>query len=79
MALTGEQLDRALCESYHYRYCRQLGQLRSARVIRVTGDPHRVYLERLTAEGMRMGDIKPAFLSRRSGWRSYFETGGLDI
>ena len=76
--LTGEQLDRALCESYHYRYCRQLGQLRSAHVIRVGGNPHRVCLERLTAEGMRMGDIKPAFLSRRSGWRSYFETGGLD-
>ncbi len=67
-----EQLDRALCESFHYRYCRDLHQLRCARVVRVTGNPRRVYLERLTAEGMRMGDIKPAFLDRRSGWAAWF-------
>ncbi|MBR4201131.1 MAG: GH3 auxin-responsive promoter family protein [Oscillospiraceae bacterium] len=75
--LSAEQLDRALCESYHYRYCRQLGQLRAVRVIHVSADPARVYLERMTAEGMRMGDIKPAFLSRLSGWQKYFETGGV--
>lgn len=72
-ALSDAQLDAALCESYHYQYCRQLGQLRPARVIRISGDPSRVYLERLTREGMRLGDIKPAFLSRRSGWSEEFE------
>ena len=74
--VTVAQLDRALCESYHYRYCRQLGQLRTAEIVRVTGDPARRYLERLTADGMRMGDIKPAFLSRKDGWQHVFETEG---
>ncbi|HAM68452.1 MAG TPA: hypothetical protein DCP68_02395 [Ruminococcus sp.] len=70
--ISAERLDAALCEGYHYAYCRRLGQLRQAAVMRVSGDPARVYLERLTAEGMRLGDIKPAYLSRRSGWAEWF-------
>jgi hypothetical protein len=69
-----KRLDDALCGSYHYNYCRKLSQLSPAEVVRVKGDPARVYLERLRADGMRLGDIKPAFLSPKSGWRRYFET-----
>ena len=75
-SVTENALDSALCESYHYMYCRKLGQLRAADIVRVKGDPRRAYLERLTADGMRLGDIKPAFLSRRSGWKEYFRTEG---
>lgn len=73
-----EALDAALCEGYHYAYCRSLGQLAAAQVVCVTGDPQRDYLRRLTQEGMRLGDIKPAFLTKRSGWSRWFtiRTGG---
>lgn len=70
--ITGEMLDQALCESYHYAYCRSLGQLQSAEVIQITGDPAKDYLRRHTAGGMRLGDIKPAVLSRLSGWDEWF-------
>lgn len=72
--ITDEALDKALREGYHYNYCRELGQLECARVCRVSGNPAQVYLERLSAEGMRLGDIKPAYLSRKSGWGNFFET-----
>ena len=72
--ISPDVLETALCESYHYKYCRKLGQLSPAKVIRVSGDPARNYLERLNADGMRLGDIKPAFLSPKPGWGHYFET-----
>ena len=66
-------LDDALCENYHYNYCRQLGQLAKAKVAVVCGNPADAYIKRLSAEGMRIGDIKPAFLSSKSGWDRHFE------
>ncbi len=71
--VTPELLDDELRESYHYNYCRQLGQLQEACIVTVTGNPQGKYIERLTAEGMRAGDIKPAYLSSKSGWGEYFE------
>ena len=71
--VTSKRLDDALRESYHYNYCRQLGQLQEARSVTVTGDPQKTYIERLAAEGMRVGDIKPAYLSPKSGWREFFD------
>ncbi len=71
--ISADMLDNALRESYHYNYCRQLGQLAEAKVTVVCGDPADAYIKRLSAEGMRIGDIKPAFLSSKSGWDSYFE------
>lgn len=70
--LTDERLDAALREGYHYEYCRQLGQLLCAQVVSVAGEPQQCYIQRLTAEGMRMGDIKPAYLSKKSGWEEWF-------
>lgn len=67
------QLDAALCESYHYQYCRQLGQLACAEVVRVCGQPQEGYLKRLMEEGIRIGDIKPTYLTRYSGWKQSFE------
>lgn len=69
---TSEALDAALRESFHYDYCRKLGQLGCAEVVRITGDPNKIYIEKLTADGMRIGDIKPAVLSGRGGWENYF-------
>ena len=71
--VTSEMVDAALCMSYHYNYCRQLGQLDKAQVIPVTGSPQKAYMERLSSEGMRIGDMKPAYLSKKDGWEKYFE------
>lgn len=72
-SVSGTTLDKALRESYHYNYCRQLGQLSQAEVTVVCGDPKNAYISRLAEDGMRIGDIKPAYLSRKSGWGDYFE------
>ncbi len=74
-SVTDESFDRALRESYHYNYCRELGQLSMARVVRVAENSHEKYLKRLVGDGMRLGDIKPAYLSSKSGWHNWFETG----
>lgn len=71
--VTSEDLDAALRESYHYNYCRQLGQLACAGVIHVGGNPKEAYIKRLSADGMKIGDIKPAYLSPKTGWENYFE------
>lgn len=71
--ISGAALDKALCEGYHYGYCRQLGQLSQAEVAVVGGSPHEAYIRRLAADGMRIGDIKPAYLSAKDGWDTYFE------
>lgn len=71
--ITDDVLDQELCESYHYNYCRQLGQLKKVHIVRVSGNPQKSYIHRLSQEGMRIGDIKPSYLSRKNGWSCYFE------
>ena len=71
--VAADELDKALRESYHYNYCRDLGQLLPARVVAVSDNAGEKYLDRLVSDGMRLGDIKPAFLSRKSGWNHYFD------
>lgn len=71
--ITDEWLDQELCENYHYEYCRNLGQLEQAVVVPIRGNPEVDYVNRLMAEGMRLGDIKPAHLSRKSGWDQWFD------
>lgn len=71
--VTDNMLDAALRESYHYDYCRSLGQLEAAHVVRVAGNPKGAYIQRLAADGMRIGDIKPAYLSPKDGWQKWFE------
>lgn len=69
------RLEALLRESYHYDYCRSLGQLKEARVFAVTGSPEQDYLERCAAGGQRLGDIKPSPLSLRGGWDTVFKGG----
>ena len=75
--VSSETLDSALREGFHYDYCRKLGQLDCAEVVMKTGDPNRDYIEKLTADGMRVGDIKPAVLSSRGGWEYFFTERNL--
>lgn len=71
--ITNDMFDDVLKENYHYNYCRQLGQLQKAKVIVVTGEPQKAYIQKLSADGMRIGDIKPTYLTKKSGWENWFQ------
>jgi hypothetical protein len=62
-----EVIENALRENFHYDYCRKLGQLQKVNVVIIqNGD--RQYMDNCLRFGMRLGDIKPAYLSNRQGW-----------
>jgi hypothetical protein len=67
-----EELDRALCESFHYAYCRRLGQLAPPRVAPVTDGAER-YLRACRRQGRRLGDVKPAALHKDTHWGEWLE------
>lgn len=71
LAPLGSALEAALCENFHYRYCRALGQLGPLRLFRVQGG-QASYLARCQALGQRAGDIKPLVLHQRDGWLAAF-------
>jgi hypothetical protein len=68
----GDGLEGALGESYHYRYCRDLGQLAPLEVFRIEGGATERYLAHCRARGQRIGDVKPRALSPESGWTRVF-------
>jgi hypothetical protein len=71
-AQLADALEEQLRESHHYDLCIRLGQLRPVGVTRITGDAYDIYTRTLVEHGMRLGDIKPTPLSRRSDWSIYF-------
>lgn len=68
----GTELEAALQENYHYRYCRDLGQLSALRVFRIAGGALETYLSVCQQHGQRAGDIKPVALHQRGGWSYAF-------
>ncbi len=62
------ELEAGLFCNPHYAYCRQLGQLIASRVEIVKAGAYERYTGVLLERGMRLGDIKPAVLSREEGW-----------
>ncbi len=68
------EVDEAMQESYHYEYCRRLGQLDSCRlfIIAPAIDTFHTYLTVCTALGQRLGDIKPSALHAYQGWSQRF-------
>lgn len=77
LKMLGESLERALLENYHYRYCRDLGQLGTLAVFRIESGAQDTYLSVCQAEGQRLGDIKPAALHRFGGWTRAFRGSHL--
>jgi hypothetical protein len=67
-----ETLDAALSGNPHYRYCRKLGQLSSVRVFAIAEGGYETFLRHAMKTGARLGEIKPAVLSRASGWSELF-------
>jgi hypothetical protein len=66
-------LEAALQENFHYRYCRQLGQLQTLAVFRIEAHGWQTYLATCQAQGQRAGDIKATALHRRAGWSRFFQ------
>lgn len=65
-------LETALRQNPHYRLCVDLGQLAPLAVTRIAGGAYETYTSVLVDRGMRLGDIKPARLSRRVDWSAHF-------
>jgi hypothetical protein len=65
-------LDRALRQNPHYGYCRDLGQLLPPRIFLIASRGFESYAAHQAANGVRLGDIKPALLSPTSGWSNVF-------
>ncbi|HZF08705.1 MAG TPA: GH3 auxin-responsive promoter family protein [Thermoanaerobaculia bacterium] len=62
-----QDLDRALCENFHYAYCRRLGQLAPPRVVPVVEGQER-YLRACQSQGQKLGNVKPAVLQKAPQW-----------
>lgn len=73
----GRNLESMLCENYHYRYCRDLGQLGALRVFRIARDGTAAYMAQCQRLGQRPGDIKPSVLHQRGGWLRVFAGQGI--
>lgn len=69
----GRDLEAALQDNFHYRYCRELGQLHPMRLFRIAGNGLQTYLSVCQAQGQRAGDIKPLALHRGAGWSQHFQ------
>jgi hypothetical protein len=67
-----EALDCALRRNPHYAYARDLGQLLPVRVFLIKENAYEAFTRRQAAAGTRLGEIKPAVLSRDSGWSEVF-------
>ena len=69
-AAIAEHLDERLSTNPHYRYCRALGQLSAAVVVRVTASAAADLMKAEAASGRRLGDVKASALSNREDLRA---------
>ncbi len=68
-----EKIEDALRESFHYDYCRKLGQLKELRYFRITSSPEEEFIRECVRRGQRLGDIKPVALVMKGNWDKVFE------
>jgi hypothetical protein len=73
-----DALDLALRRNPHYAYCRNLGQLLPPRIFLISERSFESYVAHQAADGSRLGDIKPALLSRTTGWSNVFSGAYID-
>lgn len=65
-------LDQRLRESFHYDYCRRLGQLAAPAVFRIQQGALPAYLRACQVRGQRLGDIKVPSLQNSANWSDIF-------
>ncbi len=70
-----EEIESKLLESYHYNYCRKLGQLGILRtfIISPDEDSDSVFLNSCLDFGQRLGDIKKSVLHSHKHWSKKFQ------
>jgi hypothetical protein len=66
------ELDSALCENFHYDYCRRLGQLNEVQTVLVKNGSE-AYIQACQMRGMKMGDVKASVLQKSTGWNDWFQ------
>ncbi len=72
------EIENQLCSNYHYRYCRELGQLAPLRLFlidenKMPASATTVYLQACQGHGHKLGDIKPSVLNSHDGWAKKFK------
>ena len=70
-----EKMDVEFSDNYHYAYCRKLGQLAMPKIFIMEANGISLvgkYLERTSACGKKLGDIKPSVLNKEVGWSKVF-------
>ena len=67
-----ERFELRLRGNFHYDYCRKLGQLGGLRLFSIASRGRECYVERISVDGVKIGDIKPAILSGLMDWEKYF-------
>ena len=68
----GSYAEAALRLNFHYRYCRDLGQLEGVRVFRLGAGAHETFTRHCRENGQRIGGIKPSPLNTQTGWTKIF-------
>lgn len=68
----GMYVEEALRLNYHYRYCRDLGQLAGVRVFRLEPNARETFTQHCRENGQQIGGIKPSSLNTQTGWTKVF-------
>ncbi|MGH7951922.1 MAG: GH3 auxin-responsive promoter family protein [Limisphaerales bacterium] len=67
-----EQLDNLLSDNPHYAWCRKTGQLQPVRLFKIKANGYESFVTHELLREKRLGEIKPASLSKENGWAKYF-------
>jgi hypothetical protein len=67
-----ERIELKMQENYHYAYCRKLGPLQRLRIFIIEERGTDIHLKTCYSNGLRLGDIKPSVLDKRTGWSKHF-------
>ncbi len=63
--------EQSLLFYYHYRLCRELGQLRPLRGYQLQGNAWEAFYTRMESLGRRRGEVKPLALRLEEDWSRY--------
>lgn len=66
-------VEAALLGEYHYRYCRELGQLGPVALHRVTQGRAK-WQAAMLARGLKLGDLKPSAFDTTPGWAAVLQS-----
>ena len=68
----GAEVEEALQGNYHYRYCRDLGQLRALTVFRIQANAWETFTTVCQENGQRIGGLKTSALHHMACWSQSF-------